>query len=92
MIKTADHRSAESVFADVAHGNDCRDSFLQVLQDFPCPIGAAVVNDDDFVGYFAEAQFNGEMFDGRGDTSLFIAGRDNDAQEFELGCGSIWGH
>ncbi len=52
----------------------------QRSQNLPRPILASVVDDDDLVRNVAEAQFEVQVLDGRGDAALLVARRNDDRQ------------
>ena len=56
---------------------------LQVLQQLPGPVRAAVVHHDDLVGDALQAQLQVEMLDGRADAPLLIAGGNDDREQLE---------
>jgi hypothetical protein len=64
LVKAMQHRPPETVFSVILNWKKCRDSVLQVLQDFPGPVAASIVHDDNFVRHAVKTQLDGQMFDG----------------------------
>src|SRR5205823_14427877 len=92
VVKAPKYRSAKAVLALILDRNDVRETLLQILQDCPGPVGAAIVHDDNLMRHVPETQLKCQVFDRGGDARLFVARRNYDAEEFKLGCGSIWSH
>ena len=60
-----------------------RDLFAQTLENTPCAVGRAVVDDHDFVRHIAQAKLKVEVLDSGGDATFFIPRRDDDAKKLE---------
>src|SRR5262249_17010851 len=77
-VEAVSDRAAETVQTFIFDRHQLWQASLQLGQQFPRVILAAVVHDNDFVGDVVQPQFEMEVFDGRADTPLLVAGRDHD--------------
>ena len=57
------------------------------LQDFPCAVGRAVIDDQNFVGNALEAEVAVEMFNRGGHAPFLVPGGDHDREQAERGLG-----
>ena len=65
-------------------GFSCGSRCREFLEQFPGPVGTAVIDHDDFVGYILQAQFQVEVLDRGADAAFLIPGRDDDGKELQL--------
>src|SRR5690242_10396676 len=83
VIEAANDSTTESVCVGVLNWSQSFNSPSSFSQNIPSIIGAAVVNNNDFMGNIVEAEFDVKMLHRRGDALGFIAGRNYDAQELQ---------
>ena len=83
LVQTCDDGAAEAVWWAVPDQACFRDTLAERRHNGCGAIGAAVVNDDDFVRDIVEAQLEMKMLDGGLDATLFIACRNYNGQELE---------
>ena len=84
VIQSMNDCPAESVPSVVL--NRCENWYarLELLQNLPGPVAAAVVHHDNFVRDVMKPQFKIEVLDGGGNTPFLIARRDDDAETSEF--------
>jgi hypothetical protein len=58
--------------AGVSHGSDGGNTLLQIRNDFPGAIGAAVIDYDDLMRYSVQPHLKVQMLNGRRDLTLFV--------------------
>jgi hypothetical protein len=80
-IQSANDCAAKSVSAAVLQGPQFGQPPLQVEQDRPGAIGAAVIHDEDLVRDRAPVQFGAELLHRAGDAALLVARRDDDGKQ-----------
>jgi len=80
VVKPADYGPPKTVQTFIPERFQLRQPCLQVAQQLPGSIGAAVVHHHDFMRNVAQAQLQVEVFHGRAKAALFIA-RGNDHRE-----------
>lgn len=61
----------------------CVEAFGFFLEDLPCAVGGAVVDDDDLMRDAAELQLKVQVLDGGRDATLLVTCRNDDGQESE---------
>jgi hypothetical protein len=64
VVKAMQHGPSKAVFSVILNRRQCRKAVLQVLQDFPGPVRAAVVDHDNFVGHASKTQLDIQMLEG----------------------------
>jgi hypothetical protein len=90
MIEAADDRPAETVLALILNRPQGRVCFLQVGQDAPRGICAAIVDDYDLVRNVLKPQFKMEVFDGGSNAPGLVPGGNYDRQQLQRSTGGIF--
>src|SRR5437773_6920100 len=83
MIEAENNSTTESVRIGILNWSQSFNSLPSFRQNIPSIIGAAVVNNNDFMGNVVKAEFDVKMLDRRGDAFGFIARGNYDTQKLE---------
>jgi hypothetical protein len=83
MIEAENNSTTESVCIGILNWSQSFDSLPSFSQNIPGIIGAAVVNDNDFMGNVVKAEFDVKMLDRRGDAFGFSRARELRHSEVE---------
>lgn len=80
-IKATRDGATEAVRSGVFDGTQGRDFCGFALQNLPSGVSGPVIHHNDFMGNAAKGEFEVEMLNGRGNTALFVARRNDDRQQ-----------
>ncbi len=80
MVETTDDRATEAVQVFVFHRNQLGKFGFDLGKQFPGPVGAAIINDNDLVRHVMQPQFQMKVLHG-GTDAAFLITRGNDHRQ-----------